>query len=182
MTVIYVVLGLVGFFVITSVIGVLLFIRSETGQRIIGTVGKGYTVFQEASNAPGTKELRAFGCSRAMVIPFDKLADIMRGISPDAAREIDRERLPGNGTMVLCQVMTDEKPAPACADVAREYARAVPTAPERFGVTVQQRNKSTCDGKYTRDGTFIEPMQTRYPGRDGGRTDGNSPVEKPDTP
>lgn len=182
MTVIYVVLGLVGFFAVTGVIGVWLFVRSETGQRIINSVGKSVTLFQEASNAPGTKELRALGCSRALVIPFDKLADIMRNISADAARDIDRERLPGDGTMIVCQVTTSDKPALACPDIARAYARAVPTAPDRFGVTLQQRNETVCEGKFTRDGTFIERMQTRYPGRDGGRTDGNSPVEKPDTP
>jgi hypothetical protein len=105
----------------------------------------------------------------------------MRGISPDAARDIERERLPGDGTMILCQVTTADTPAPACSDVARVYARAVPNAPERFGVTVQQRNKSTCEGKFTRDGTFVEPMQTRSPGRNIG-SDRNGPVEKPDAP
>ena len=41
------------------------------------------------------------------------------------------------------------------------YAGAVPEAPERFGVTVQSRTKSVCEGMYTRDGTFVEALNKR---------------------
>jgi hypothetical protein len=177
-TVLYVVLGLVGFFVLTTIVGVVVFVRSDTGKRIIDTVGRSVTVFQQASSAPGTEQLRAHGCTRALVIPFDKLADIMREMAPDAARDINRRQLPGEGTMVLCQVTTSETPAPACADVARVYAEAVPASPARFGVTVQLRNKAVCDGKYTRDGTYVEPLDSR-PSRGDAR---GGPVEAPDTP
>jgi hypothetical protein len=176
--VLYVVLGLVGFFVLTTIVGVVVFVRSDTGKRIINTVSRSVTLFQEASSAPGTEQLRARGCTRAMVIPFDRLADIMREMAPEAAQDINRRRLPGEGTLVLCQVRTSEAAAPACADVARVYAEAVPGAPARFGVTVQQRNKSVCDGKYTREGTYIEPLDSRS--SRPGPSDG--PVEAPDTP
>ena len=44
--VIYVVLGLVGFFLVTGGVGIWLFLRSETGQKIVSTVGKSMTLMQ----------------------------------------------------------------------------------------------------------------------------------------
>jgi hypothetical protein len=176
-TVLYVVLGLVGFFVITTFIGVWMFVHSETGQKIVSTVGKSFTLMQQASQAPGTAELRARGCTTAMVIPFNQVMQVFREIAPDADREIDRGTLPGEGTMVFCQPTTDETSAPACADVARTYANAVPQAPERFGVTVQTRSGKVCDGTYGRDGTLIAPFNTN---RRRSRPD--APVEQGNTP
>jgi len=158
--VIYVVLGLVGFFLVTGGIGIWLFLRSETGQKIVSTVGKSMTLMQQASKAPGTQELRGLGCTNAMVIPVGKMAEIVRSVSEDAARDFERSTLPGDGTIVMCQVRASSD-APSCAEVARAYAKAVPEAPERFGVMVQSRNKSACDGKYTRDGTLIEALNPR---------------------
>jgi hypothetical protein len=161
--VIYVVLGLVGFFLVTGGIGIWLFLRSETGQKIVSTVGKSVTLMQQAATAPGTQELRAGGCSNAMVLPMGKMAEIVRGLSEDAARDLESSsKLPGDGTVVMCQVnVASASNAPSCAEVARIYAAAVPQAPERFGVTVQSRNKSACDGVYTRDGTLIEALNPR---------------------
>jgi hypothetical protein len=160
MTVLYVVLGLVGFFLITSFIAVWMFLHSETGQKIASTIGKSVTLIQQASQAPGTPELRARGCTTAMVIPFDKMMEVFREIAPEMDREIDRATLRGDGTMVFCQVNTEATSAPACADIARTYAAAVPQAPERFGVTVQGRKGKACDGTFGRDGTFIAPLNT----------------------
>ena len=168
-TVLYVVLGLALFFLIIAVAGVWVFVHSETGQKIMSTVGKGVTLVQEASRAPGTKELREKGCTQAMVMPFDEIADIFRGMSADADRaldqEINRSKMSGNGTLVFCQVSSSDT-ALACADIARVYAGAVPAAPERFGVSVQSRSKAQCEGIYTHDGTLVAPMNTRVRNRD----------------
>jgi hypothetical protein len=174
-TVVYVVLGLAGFFLLTGIVGVWIFLHSETGQKIVATVGKSFTLIQEASRAPGTKELRDRGCTQAMVIPVDRMAELFREISPNVQREIDRETLPGTGTMVICQLPSDTPTPPSCADVARIYAQAVPTAAEQFGVTVGSQQKTTCDGVYKADGTYVAPMNRR-----GGRRT-ERPVES-DTP
>lgn len=177
MTVLYVVLGLVGFFVITTVIGIWMFLHSETGQKVASTIGKGFTLMQQASTAPGTPELRARGCTTAMVIPFDRVMEVFREISPEVDREMDRAVMRGEGTMVFCQVTTEDTHAPGCSDVARTYAKAVPQAPERFGVTVQSRNKKVCDGTYGRDGTFVAPLNAnrRRPQPDAAVEQGNTP-------
>lgn len=172
MTVLYVVLGLAGFFLITSFIALWMFLHSETGQKVVSTLGKSFTLMQQASQAPGTPELRARGCTTAMVIPFDKMMEVFREIAPEMDREIDRATLRGDGTMVFCQVSTENTSAPACADVARTYAQAVPQAPERFGVTVQGPKGKGCDGTFERDGTFVAPLRNRR------RPPTNAPVEQ----
>lgn len=156
--VLYVVLGLVAFFLVTGSLAAWMFLRSETGQRVVTTFSKGMTLLQEASTAPGTAQLRALGCNGALVIPLDRAADILKQISPEAASSL--ESIPGHGTMVVCQIRTDE-PAIGCAEVARTYANAVPSAPDQFGVTVQGRSKARCQGNYTRDGTLAPSPDTR---------------------
>jgi hypothetical protein len=168
-TVLYVVLGLAAFFLIIAIAGVWVFVHSETGQKIMATVGKGMTLVQQASRAPGTKELREHGCSQAMVMPFDQIAEIFRGMSADADRaldqEIDRAKLTGGGTLVFCQVTNNDTPL-ACPDVARVYADAVADAPAQFGVSVQGRSKAHCEGIYTHDGTLVGPLNTRGRNKD----------------
>src|SRR5262245_14366080 len=159
LTVVYVVLGLLAFFLVTAGLGIWMFLRSETGQKIVSTVGKGFTLMQEASKAPGTVQLRERGCTQAMVIPFEKMIEIVKEFVPDAEKEFNREDMPGVGTMVVCQVSGNESNTPTCADVARVYAAAVPQTPERFGVSVQGSRVAACDGTYARDGTFVEPLQ-----------------------
>ena len=159
--VIYVVLGLLAFFLVTGGLGIWLFLRSETGQKVVSTVGKGITLMQQASKAPGTEQLREHGCTGAMVIPFERMMDVVKEFAPDAEKEFNRDELPGDGTMVVCQVSSEAGNAPMCADVARIYAAAVPQAPERFGVSVQGPRRAACEGTYARDGTFIEPLQRR---------------------
>jgi hypothetical protein len=159
------VLGLVGFFLVMGIAGIWIFLHSETGQKIVTTMGKSITLMQEATRAPGTKELRERGCTQAMVIPFDRMAEIFREMGSDVQREIDRETLPGNGTMVICQVTSGTAAPPSCADVARVYAQAVSTAAEQFGVQVGSQGKTTCDGVYKGDGTYVAPMNRRGPRR-----------------
>jgi hypothetical protein len=174
LTVIYVVLGLLAFFLVTGGLGIWMFLRSETGQKVVSTVGKGFTLMQEASKAPGTEQLREHGCRGAMVIPFERMMEVVKEFAPEAEKEFDRDEFPGEGTMVVCQVSSDAGNAPTCAEVARIYAAAVSQAPERFGVTVQGSRGGACDGTYARDGTFIEPLQHRG----GRRPPWDAPLER----
>lgn len=159
LTVLYVVIGLLAFFLVTAGIGIWMFLRSETGQKIVSSVGRGITLMQEASKAPGTDQLRERGCSQAMVIPFDRMMEVVKEFAPEAEKEFKREDMPGVGTMVVCQVSGSENTAPTCDDVARVYATAVGQAPERFGVSVQRSRGAACEGTYARDGSFIEALQ-----------------------
>ena len=106
------------------------------------------------ATAPGTPQLRALGCTTALVIPMSRAADILKQIAPDAADSL--EKVPGRGIMVMCQVRADDR-AIACGDVARTYASAVPDAPQQFAVSVQGRGKARYQGTFNGDGTPAAP-------------------------
>jgi hypothetical protein len=179
LTVLYVVLGLFALMTVTFGVGTCMFMRSETGQKVIRTVGEGISVMREASTAPGTKELRAAGCEIAMVMAFNRIAEVLKEIAPEVAEQATIEQMPGNGTLIMCQLGSNPIESLDCARVARTYGSAVQDAAPRFGVILQESGarEPRCQGIYARDGEFIEPLE-RKP-RNGG-----SPNETPneDTP
>lgn len=77
---------------------------------------------QEAAQAPGTRELRAAGCSEAFVLDLGRAREL--GIAPGDTRA---------GTVILCRAPR----ALDCAELARAYAGAVAPAPERVFVSVR---------------------------------------------
>ena len=161
LTVLYVVLGLFALMGVTFGVGTCMFMRSETGQKVIKTAREGISVMREASTAPGTQELRDRGCEIAMVMAFTRMFEVLKEISPQIAEEAGKQQMPGNGTMVMCQIRTGAIDAPDCPEVARTYAAAVPKPPARFGVMVQEQSggQARCQGTYAPDGTYIEPFE-----------------------
>jgi hypothetical protein len=163
MTVLYVVIGLLAVTLVSCGIGAYVFVHSETGQKIISTTGEGINMAREATRAPGTDALRERACSQAMVMPFGRMFELFRRFGALPPEELEKAGLPGNGTVIFCQLGSDRVETPACADVARIYATAVPEAPERFGVVVQRQGdrKSLCEGTYARDGTLVQSLDNR---------------------
>ena len=161
LTVLYVVLGLFALMGVTFGVGTCMFMRSETGQKVIKTAREGISVMREATTAPGTQELRDRGCEIAMVMAFTRLFEVLKEISPEAAQEASKQQMPGNGTVVMCQIRTGATDAPDCPDVARTYGAAVPKPPVSFGVMVQETggSKARCEGTYAPDGTYIAPFE-----------------------
>lgn len=154
LTALYIMLGLGAFILVVGAIGIWLFLRSETGRQFTETVSSGIALTTEATRAPGTQELRAAGCSQAMVIPAARMFELLGAAAPEVRAESGAF---GEQTVVMCQLSTADDSAPDCADVARIYAAAVPDGPERFGVIVQaQRGGALCDGAYGRDGSRLE--------------------------
>lgn len=179
LTVLYVVLGLFALMAVTFGVGTCMFVRSETGQKVMRTVGEGISVMREASTAPGTKELRAAGCEIAMVMAFNRIADVLKEIAPEVAEEATLEQMPGNGTLIMCQLGSAPVEPLDCAKVARTYGSAVQDAAPQFGVIVQESGarEPRCQGIYARDGQFIEPMERNR--RKGGS---RNEIPKEDTP
>ena len=159
----YVVLALGAVTVVVVGLGGWLFFRSESGQKVVKAVRDGGNLMKEAMNAPGTAALRERGCTQAMVMPIGEFVKLFAQFSQAAADEIRKSGLPGNGTMVMCQLEGDNTPAPECSEVARVYSAATAEAPETFGVVVQRvgRSKPLCQGTYARDGTFVEPIERK---------------------
>ena len=183
LTVLYVVLGLFALMGVTFGVGTCMFVRSDSGQKVIRTVSEGISVIREASTAPGTKELRAAGCEVAMVMAFNRITEVLKEIAPEVAEEATIEQMPGNGTLIMCQLGSSAIDPPDCAGVARTYGSAVQDAAPRFGVIVQESGarEPRCQGIYARDGQFIEPMERNK--RSGGSPDAipkeDKPVEAP---
>ena len=163
LTVLYVVLALGAVTVVCVALGAWLFMRSETGQKVMKTVKEGVNISKEAMNAPGTAALRERGCTQAMVMPIGQLVELLGQFSEAMVEEVRKSGLPGNGTMVFCQLERQTTPALGCSEVARVYAGAAPQAPDIFGVVVQRmgQREPECQGTYSRDGTFVEPIERK---------------------
>lgn len=141
------VIGLVA--VILVLVGLAKVASSPEGQKIVRFVGDSAKMMDEAQKAPGTKELRGKGCMQAMAIDMDKMASLVKDLSPDAG-----EPPPGSErTLVSCTVGMIATEIPECDDLAKAYAAAAsPTAP--FRVTVQQQGatQAKCTKVYEPSG------------------------------
>ena len=154
----YIMLGIGATLLVVTGIGIFLFARSEQGQKLIKVASEGISLARDAAQAPGTNELRAAGCSQAMVMPTARMIELLGEISPDARKELPETF--NVGTLVLCQLDSSGDTGPDCDQVARIYADAAPNAPERFGVMVQPRQgQAKCEGSYGRDGTFLGSLE-----------------------
>jgi hypothetical protein len=140
-------------------VGAWVFLRSETGQRLVSTVREGAEMARDAATAPGTEALREAGCTQAMVMPFGGMMDLLGQVVT-----LPPGQTPGNAPdlMVFCQMDASDVERPRCEDVARIYGKAVPDAPARFGVIVQQSNgrRPACEGTYSGNGTFLGPLSS----------------------
>ena len=89
------------------------FATSPDGKKIVSAVASGAALMSKASNAPGTKELRAQGCNVAMVIDAAQIAAIADAL--------------GDGGSV--SVSEDERLAVLCTPVAPRCRRATRSPP-----------------------------------------------------
>jgi hypothetical protein len=157
----YIAAGLAALCIVTTALGVWLFMRSERGQKLVKVINDGVTLGQQALTAPGTEALRAAGCTQAMVISGSEVVKLLSEFAPEAAKDIPSSLQ--DSTLVMCQIGIDKGEGPDCTHVATVYAGAAPEAPDRFGVMVQQqrvgRATQKCQGSYARDGTFLGPLE-----------------------
>ena len=145
-----IVAGVIGVVAVLLVlVGLAKVASSPEGQKIVRFVGDSAKMMDEAQKAPGTKELRAKGCMQAMAIDMDKIAGLVKDLSPDASD------LPAGSerTLVSCTVPLMAAEVPECDDLAKTYvAAASPAAP--FRVTVQQQGaaQAKCTKVYDASG------------------------------
>lgn len=155
----------VGLLVVVAIgIAVWLFLESEEGQQVVEAAKQGASWITEASQAPGTAELREAGCNNALVSEMSQAIDVFVGFLHDetqkselleemkSARGLDTQRL------VMCSLSPIGGTEPDCGALARTYADAVPSAPEHFLLVVLREGDDapTCRGIYSTDGTLVE--------------------------
>jgi hypothetical protein len=90
-----IIVGVIVLLGVIAVVGVVVFVINKAKE----VVGDMTAAVKEAQNAPGAAELRASGCSQAMVLDLDKFAnqalkDMPGNLKVDA----------GGGTMVQCEI------------------------------------------------------------------------------
>jgi hypothetical protein len=131
--------------IIALVAGGIFFMKSETGQKIVGLAG----AMMEGSKAPGTAELKAMGCEQALVVDAEKFNDLLQL----ADRELPLAE-EFKGKLVICQAPSAGT-AINCEDVARTYRGTFgETAPHPFAAAVTKDLKSMdCIQFYSSDGT-----------------------------
>ena len=159
----YTIFGL-GLFAIVAVgIALWLFLESEQGQRVVEAAKQGASWMTEASQAPGTAELREAGCNNALVSEMSKAIDTFMAFLPDETQksELLEEMESAGGLetqwLVMCSLSPLGATEPDCGELARTYADAVPSAPESFLLVVlrQGDDAPSCRGIYSADGTLV---------------------------
>jgi hypothetical protein len=143
-----VVAGVILFSGLVVAVVVYRFVKSPDGQKIVSAVSSGAALVSEATNAPGTKELRTLGCSQAMVIDAAKVQAIAAALVDGGS-----DGVPSAAPLqVVC--VTARGRSLGCDAVAATYVQAVGRAAVPFAVSVGASGaQPTCEGTYMTDGT-----------------------------
>jgi hypothetical protein len=147
--------GVIVFFLVGGItLGVVL-MQNPRVRNMVRTLREGVGAAVAGQHAPGTDELRAAGCTTAMVLDVRRT---MKRIAPTA----DVESGPAAGlgdALVICAVTGET--ILTCEHVAEIYGRAV-SSEAPFAVTLQGRGSKepNCSGLFSRDGTRLRDIPT----------------------
>jgi hypothetical protein len=147
--------GVIVFFLVGGItLGVVL-MQNPRVRNMVHVLREGVGAAVAGQHAPGTDELRAAGCTTAMVLD---VRAAMKRIAPTA----DVESGPAAGlgdALVICAVTAET--TLTCEHVAEIYGRAVPSGAP-FAVTLQGRGSKepNCSGLFSRDGTRLRDIPT----------------------
>jgi hypothetical protein len=117
-------------------------------KKALSAAGKGLSLITRASTAPGTKELRALGCTQAFVFGRAEMGAVLSEVF-DAGKGFDDDY----ESVVACQA--NASLAPSCDVLAAAYVKAaLPT--ERFRVSATVGGAESCSGTYEPSGQRLE--------------------------
>jgi hypothetical protein len=164
MVTVYVLFGVGLFVLVAGGIATWVFLQTEQGQKVVEVVKQGAEWMTEATQAPGTAELRDAGCEMALVSEMSKAFDLFMTLLPDEEQKrevLEQMEAAGNlqeRLLVMCTLPRTGLADPDCGGLARTYAEAVPTAPDSFFLVVVQPGDDapSCQGVYSTDGTLLE--------------------------
>ena len=156
----YVLLGILGAFILTCGGAVAWLASSERGKQFLDATRETVEVFEGATSAPGTEALRPLGCDDAMVIQGAELIAVMERLGLEVPAEARQADLPDDMLIVFCRAGAFGDAPSGCADLARAYASAVPAPPQRFMVIAEQRGRSerNCRGVYSPEGELLQAI------------------------
>jgi hypothetical protein len=141
---------------IAGVIALAVFLRSDTGQKVAGAIGKGVKMTMAAQDAPGAREITKAGCKQGLVMDAKESVELMRPFMPDAGEDTSRMAF---RAMVACSVDFFGTP-PACDAVKDAYLAAVPKPSDPFLVTVKRAGEShpRCMRVYDPEGGLLQDL------------------------
>lgn len=112
---------------------------SEEGQKLINAAAN-------AQTAPGTEELRALGCTTAMVMRYGDLTGVIGAVVDDEALSA----IPPETEFVICQPTTTPL---TCTEVAQTYVAAAAPANSFFAQV--QGGGQQCQAFFDADGNEL---------------------------
>lgn len=116
---------------------------SEEGQKLINAAAN-------AQTAPGTEDLRALGCTTAMVMRYGDLSGMLGSVLDDE----ELSSIPADTRFVICQPTTATL---TCSEVAATYVAA--TAPDGpFSAQVQGTGQQ-CQAFFDAAGNEVEALE-----------------------
>lgn len=163
----YVLFGAGLFLLVAGGIAVWVFLQSEQGQKIVEVASQGLEWMTEASQAPGTAELREAGCDVALVSEMSRAFELVMTLVPDEEQKSEvLEKMGAAGNLqeqllVMCTLPRLGLGEPDCSKFARTYSEAVPAGPETMFLLVMRQGADapSCQGIYSTDGTLLENLE-----------------------
>jgi hypothetical protein len=156
-------MGILMLLVLLFVVAAVSFYRScDDCKKFASLAMDGFQEIQAAMVAPGTDEMRALGCTEAMVLDMKNFEKFIEAFEQDG--ELTEERDPFlDATMVFCRkdsIFTPENPE--CDEVVTAYISAAnPMEEDELAVVVQGRNSQSryCGAIYSGTGEYLRPLE-----------------------
>lgn len=127
-------------------------LQSDEAQAILGLLEDTAQATKQAQTAPGTAELRALGCSDAMVLDLQGLLAKVEQRFPDEVRG----RLENGQRVVTCYAPRAEG-APSCKAVAQTYFAAGKGKARFLTQVVLPDGATVCEEDYDEEGRRFFP-------------------------
>lgn len=140
---------------IAIAVGLNSFSKTEEGKQAVGIVSEMWRVYSNGQDAPGVDELKAIGCSEAMVMELSGFIELLDEAAPDDGR-LNEDDL--GWTMITCTTSSKDVD---CEAVKAAYLSAVPSPPGPYLVHVTFQaylvhKEEKCQQAYAVDGTEID--------------------------
>jgi hypothetical protein len=149
--------AIIGGLVLLSVgVGGYLLYREVGG--FVGATGDMAKIMMKAQSAPGTDEMRDAGCSTAIAIDTEELADAVQRFEDEMAKREQRKpkdisRDLGDASAILqCQT---SKSSVDCQKVADAYRKAAKPKGKLLVSVTSSSGSQSCSESFERDGTKI---------------------------
>lgn len=137
---------------VAIVVGVVVAVRSPTGQKVLSSLNQAKGAMERAATAPGAAELKQSLCKEGAAI-FD-LDEMRRATQAFETKERRlKDTFPDARYQVVCNPGAGS--VPTCEQVAREYLKTVKDPGGNISVTVSVKNKQSCSRIYSATGEAI---------------------------